>query len=76
MGKKGKKIFVKEKVYYYWNGKSWTAVDDTTGDNWIEDFGDEKDAIRWCQGKIEADEAKSHIPVTEGDVLKWLKSSP
>lgn len=34
-------------------GRTWVAVDNSTGDAWTEEFARKRRAIRWLQGKFE-----------------------
>ena len=34
-------------------GRTWVAVDNSTGDAWTEEFSRKRQAIRWLQGKFE-----------------------
>ena len=34
-------------------GRTWVAVDNTTGDAWTEDFSRKHQAVRWLRGKFE-----------------------
>ena len=34
-------------------GRTWVAVDNTTGDAWTEDFARKHQALRWLRGKFE-----------------------
>lgn len=35
------------------DGRTWVAVDNTTGDAWTEEFSRKRQAIRWLRGKFE-----------------------
>ena len=37
-------------------GRTWVAVDNTTGDAWTEEFYRKRQAIRWLRGKFEVGE--------------------
>ena len=34
-------------------GRTWVAVDNTTGDAWTEEFSWKRQAVRWLRGKFE-----------------------
>ena len=34
-------------------GRTWVAVDNTTGDAWTEEFPRKRQAVRWLRGKFE-----------------------
>lgn len=34
-------------------GRTWVAVDNTTGDAWTEEFSRKRHAVRWLRGKFE-----------------------
>lgn len=34
-------------------GRTWVAVDNSTGDAWTEDFRGKRQAVRWLRGKFE-----------------------
>ncbi|NCE65557.1 hypothetical protein D1159_13445 [Pseudoflavonifractor sp. 524-17] len=37
-------------------GRTWVAVDNTTGDAWTEEFSRKRQAVRWLRGKFEVGE--------------------
>ncbi len=34
-------------------GRKWVAVDNSTGDAWMEEFSRKRQAVRWLRGKFE-----------------------
>lgn len=57
---------------YNAKGDYWTAVDNSTGDAWTEDFASEGVAIRWLIGEIEMEEAHDRDRLINGLMeLTW-----
>ena len=51
-------------------GRTWVAVDNTTGDAWTEDFSRKRQAVRWLRGKFEiGDKAKDWTDINTPDKL-------
>lgn len=47
-------------------GRTWVAVDNSTGDAWTEDFTRKRQAIRWLCGEFEVrDQAKRRVRIND-----------
>ena len=57
--------------FYCREGRTWTAVDNSTGDAWTEDFLSESSARSWLVGAIKSRPEKMAIATRE--MREWLK---
>lgn len=56
-------------LYYFQEGNSWTAIDNTTGDAWTETFDTKEDCLAWLTGEGEPGVAGDMVEPVPGAVL-------